>query len=78
MNSQMNELHGIGIRDTRHNENKHVLTLKGDNDIFDNVFKPLVNECPNDGFDEQPGNPNCGITSRFHFEVFFINVPIFF
>jgi len=60
MNIQTNEnkLHGIGIPNTCHNENKHALALEGDKDIFDNVLKPLVNECPNDGFDEQRGNPN--------------------
>jgi len=58
MNIQMNELHGIGIHNTCHNENKHVLALEGDKDTFDNVLKPLVNECPNDGFDEQHGNPD--------------------
>jgi hypothetical protein len=40
------------------NENKHVLALEGDKDIFDNILKPLANECPNDELDEKHGDPN--------------------
>jgi len=34
-----------------HNENKHVLTLEGDKEIFYNVFKPLAYDHPNEGLD---------------------------
>ncbi len=40
------------------NENKHVLALEGDKDIFDNILKPLANECPNDELDEKHGDLN--------------------
>jgi hypothetical protein len=36
-----------------HNENKHILTLKGNYEIFYNVLKPLADDHPNEGFDEQ-------------------------
>jgi hypothetical protein len=36
-----------------HNENKHVLALEGNKEIFDSVFKPLAYDHPNEGFDEQ-------------------------
>jgi hypothetical protein len=40
-----------------HNKNKHI-ALEGDKDIFDNIFKPLANERPNDELDEKHGDPN--------------------
>jgi hypothetical protein len=46
---------GISIRTCR-NENKHVLALEGNKEIFDNLLKPLTYDCPNEankGFNDK-------------------------
>ncbi len=41
-----------------HNENKKILTLEGDEEIFDNVIMPLANEHPNEAPNEQLDDQN--------------------
>ncbi len=36
-----------------HNVNKHVFALKGNKEIFYNVFKPLAYDHPNEGFNDK-------------------------
>jgi hypothetical protein len=48
---------GTSIR-ACHNENKKILTLEGDEEIFDNVIMPLANEHPNEAPNEQLDDQN--------------------
>lgn len=41
-----------------HNENKKVLALEGNKEIFDNVIMPLANEHPNEAPNEQLDDQN--------------------
>jgi hypothetical protein len=41
-----------------HNENKKVLALEGNKEIFDNIIKPLANGCLNEAPNEQLDDQN--------------------